>query len=421
MIPVAARPTGRDLARQTFRRVQRHFSPAVALAGKFAGQGSVEEAASGCEITLSDGRTMLDFGSYAVTLLGHRHPAVTAAVRAQLDAMPVSSRSLVNPVAAAAAERLADHLGGRLKRVYLGVNGCDAVEVAVKLARLATGRPRVLAVNGAFHGKSMGALALTHHERFRAGLEPLLAYASHLDTGDPEAVARECAAGDVAAVVFEPIQGENGVMPLDTAVLARWCEDAHAAGAFAVADEIQCGLRRAGERSLALHASLPVDAVLLGKPLGGGVVPLSAAVCSDELYRPLLDDPFRHSATFAGQPLCAAAVPAALTAIEDLADQGAAVSAWMAAGLAELMRAHPGAVTAIRGRGLLWGVDFASKELSGEVQIGLARRGLLVSPCLSRPETLRLLPPLIATRREVDRALDALTSAVEAAEAEVAR
>lgn len=411
----------RDAAKEAFRRVQRHFSPAVALAGKFAGQGAVESAASGCEIVLSDGRAMLDFGSYAVTLLGHRHPAVTAAVRRQLDAMPVSSRTLVNPVAADAAERLVAHLGGRLRRVYFGVNGSDAVEVSIKLARLASGRPRVLAVRGAFHGKSLGALALTHHERFRAGLEPVLPHVTHLDPADPEAVARACAAGDVAAVVFEPIQGENGVVPLDPAVLARWCDDAHAHGAFAIADEIQAGLRRAGEPSLALHAGLPVDAVLLGKPLGGGVVPLSAAVCSDELYRPLLDDPFRHSATFAGQPLCTAAVPAALAAVDELADHGVTISGWMRAGLDELCRAHPDVVTGTRGRGLLWGVDFASPELSGEVQIGLAQRGLLVSPCLSRPETLRLLPPLVATRADVDRAFDALSAAVGAAAAEVSR
>ncbi|MEU8175740.1 aminotransferase class III-fold pyridoxal phosphate-dependent enzyme [Microbispora hainanensis] len=413
--------TAGNAARDAFRRVQRHFSPAVALAGKFAGQGAAEAAASGAEITLTDGRRMLDFGSYAVTLLGHRHPAVTEAVRRQLDAMPVSSRSLVNPVTAEAAERLSEHLGGRLRRVYFGVNGSDAVEVAVKLARLASGRPRVLAVRGAFHGKSLGALALTHHGRFRAGLEPVLPHATHLDPRDPDAVRRACAEGDVAAVVFEPVQGENGVVPLDPGVLARWCEDAHAAGAFAIADEIQTGLRRAGEPSLALHAGLPVDAVLLGKPLGGGVVPISAAVCSDELYRPLLDDPFRHSATFAGQPLCAAAVPAALAAVEGLAGQGETISGRLRAGLAELRRTHPDAVTGTRGRGLLWGVDFASPELSGEVQIGLAQRGLLVSPCLSRPETLRLLPPLVATRADVERAFDALSAAVGAAAVEVSR
>ncbi|MFD0889773.1 aminotransferase class III-fold pyridoxal phosphate-dependent enzyme, partial [Streptosporangium algeriense] len=126
--PGAAAP---DIARVTFRRIQRHMSPGIALSGKFAGQGAVEASASGCEVLLSDGRSVLDFGSYAVTLLGHRNPAVVAAVRSQLDAMPTSTRSLASPVSALAAERVSDYLGGGLNRVYFGINGADAVEAAV--------------------------------------------------------------------------------------------------------------------------------------------------------------------------------------------------------------------------------------------------------------------------------------------------
>ncbi|MEV6236549.1 aspartate aminotransferase family protein [Lentzea sp. NPDC051838] len=401
-------------ARGTFRRIHRHFSPALGLAGKFAGRGAVEVSASGATVTLSDGRTMLDFGSYAVTLLGHRNAAVVDAVRAQLDVLPTSTRSLANPVAAEAAEALVRHLGGGLPRVCFGTNGADAVEAATKLARLATGRTTIAAVAGGYHGKSLGALALTHHHRFRDGLESVLGGTVHLDPGDPHAVAR--LTEPLAALVFEPIQGENGVRILDEDVVRQWCADAKAAGAFVIADEIQVGLRRCGEVSVALAAGLPVDAVLLGKPLGGGVVPLSAAVCSDELYRPLLEDPFRHTATFGGQPLCVAAVPAALEAIEETsAARGTTLSQRMLSGLTAVRDRHPDVVTEVRGRGLLWGVDFRTPDLAGEVQLGLAERGLLVSPCLSRPETLRLLPPLVASDADVATALAALEDAVVAA------
>ncbi|SCG53956.1 aspartate aminotransferase family protein [Micromonospora halophytica] len=410
--PRAGGAPAQQLARETFRRLRAHMSPAMALAGRFAGRGAVEVAAEGCVVRLSDGRRALDFGSYAVTLLGHRNPAVVAAVAEQLTTMPVSTRALGNPVAAVAAEEVVRYLGGVLPRVYFGTNGADAVEVAVKLARLATGRRTVLAVRGAYHGKTMGALALTWHPRFRTGLEALLGGAAHADPADLDAVRRIAAAGDLAAVIFEPVQGENGVLPLDPAVLVRWTADAHAAGAMVISDEIQVGLRRGGVPSIALDLGLPVDAVLLGKPLGGGVVPVSAAVCAERLYRPLIEDAFRHSATFGAQPLGMAAVPAALRAIEAHADDGIRISATLAGGLAELRARHPDVVSEVRGRGLIWGVDFASAEHAGEVSFGLIERGLLVSHCLSRPETLRLLPPIVTTDAEVTQALDALDGAV---------
>lgn len=395
--------------RTAFAQVRQHLAPYLAVAGRIAGDGAVEVAGDASRVELSNGRRVLDFGSYAVTLLGHRHPDVLAAVRRQLDAMPVATRALANPVTADAAARLADYAGAELTRVYFGLSGADAVEAALKLARLASGRPRVLAVEGAYHGKSLGALAVTHNERYRAGLHDVLPAVTHLPPDDPEAVAREVSSGDVAALIFEPVQGENGVRPLDTGVLRAWCSSAADHGAFVIADEIQCGLRRCGERSLAVASGLPVDAVLLGKPLGGGVLPLSAAVCHPRMYAPLLTDPVIHSATFSGHPLACAALPATLHAIESLADHGRVLARLMGDGLADLARRHP-VVAEVRGLGLLWGVDLSSARLAGAAISALARAGLLVSPCLSSPQTLRLAPPLVAGEPEVAEALGILDS-----------
>ncbi|MDI5970781.1 aminotransferase class III-fold pyridoxal phosphate-dependent enzyme [Streptomyces sp. SL13] len=408
-----AHPDTRDAdADVVFGRLRAHQSAKLALTGRFAGRGAVETGAQGARVQLSDGRSMLDFGSYAVTLLGHRHPGVTAAVRRQLDVMPTSTRSLANPVTAAAAECLAAYFGGVLPKVYFGLNGSDAVEVSVKLARLASGRDRVLAVNGGFHGKTLGALALTHSPLFRAGLRGCAVDVTHIDAADPGAVAREAARGDVAAVVFEPVQGENGARPIAPEVLRRWTRDARAHGVFAVADEIQCGLRRCGERSVALAEGLAVDAVLVGKPLGGGVVPLSAVVCTPQLYAPLAADPFLHSATFGGHPLSCAALPAALTAIEERAAHGAGLATAIEAGLRTLAARHSRLVRGVTGRGLLWGVDFAVPHAAGEVVVELANAGLVVSPCLSRPTTVRLLPSLATTHAQLAEALGILDGAL---------
>lgn len=416
-IEESAKGDSKESAKDTFRRVKRHFSPALALAGKFTGQGAVEAAAEGSRVTLSDGRSMLDFGSYAVALLGHRNPAVVAAVRAQLDVMPASTRTVQSPVPPLAAESLTGYLGGGLDRVFFGCGGADAVEVSVKLARMATGRTSVIAVEGAFHGKTLGALALTDNPRFKKGVEPLLQGVVHVAPDDPEAVAKVVREQEVAAVIFEPVQAENGVRLLDETVLARWCEDAHAHGALVIADEIQVGLRRCGPRSVALAAGLPVDGVLLGKPLGGGVVPVSAAVCNDRLYAPLLSDPLLHTATFSGHPLGTAVIPAALDAIERQAENGARVAAAMERGLADLRGQYPDALIEVRGRGLLWGMDFRSPEMAGDVLTGLAQAGLVVSPCISRPTTIRLLPPIVATDQDVEEALSLLGEAMAKAAA----
>jgi putrescine aminotransferase len=399
-------------ARDVFTRIKRHLPANLAIIGRLAGRGAVEIEAQGSRVRLSDGRHAIDFGSYAVTLLGHGHPDVVAAVRRQLDLMPTATRLLANPVTASAAATLTEYVGGGLTRVYFGANGTDVVEAVLKLARLATGRARILAVEGAFHGKSLGALALTHHARYRSGLEPHLVNVTHLPPTDPGAVSRAIAHGDVAALIFEPVQGENGVRPLDLSVLRHWCTAAAAAGVFVIADEIQTGLRRCGERSLALAAALPVDAVLLGKPLGGGVMPLSAAVCGERLYAPLIADPMVHTATFAGHPLACAALPATLDAIETLAVRGTAIAASLGHGLTELRRRYPALVRDVRGSGLLWALEMNSADTAGGLVIQLAQDGLIVSPCMSRPSSLRLLPPMVATDADLREALDLLDCAL---------
>jgi putrescine aminotransferase len=394
----------------TFDVLKRHVSPGLALSYKFAGSDAVEEYAEGALVRLSDGREVVDFGSYAVMLLGHRHPAIIEAVRYQLERMPTATRSFANPVVAEFIEALLERCGSPLKRVWLGSDGADAVEVAVKLARRRTGRPRILAVKHAFHGKTLGAVALTWNPAFRVGLERHVGHVTHVCAGDPEAVRREVEAGDVAALIVEPIQGEGGVRPLDPAVLRRWSADVHGAGGFLISDEIQAGLRRCGPLSPAVALDLKPDAVLFGKALGGGIMPLAAMVATAELQQPLAADPTWHSATFGGHPLACAAGRAALTAIDELAERAEAIARRFQSALYSLASEHREIVIEFRGAGLMWGIEFATPALAGTVLTQLVDRGLLVSPCLSSVRTIRLLPPMVVTDEQLDHAFDVLST-----------
>jgi len=405
----------REPVTPVFEALRRHGPPGAALGAKLAGGGAIEIEALGATTRLSDQRELVDFGSYGVTLLGHRHPAVTSAVVRQLGRMPTATRTLANPALARLMTELVNRLDGRLTKVWFGSDGADAVELALKLARRRTGRSRVLAVRGAFHGKTLGALALTFNPAFRAGLEPLLASVAHLDPVDPEAVLREVDAGDVAAIVFEPVQGEAGVRPLAPAVLRRWAADARAAGVYVISDEVQVGLRRCGDVSLALAAGIEPDAVLFGKALGGGVVPLSAVVATEDLYAPLAADPTWHTATFAGHPLSCAAGAAALAAIDELAPRGRRLAQRLDQGLEGLRAEHPAVVCEVRGAGLLWGLELASESIAGAALVELASRGLLVSPCLCSGTTIRLLPPMVTTDQQLERAFEALSAALSCA------
>jgi putrescine aminotransferase len=393
---------------QAFQLARQHLPPGLALLQKIAGGGEVESSAEGAEVRLSDGRVVLDLGSYAVTLLGHRHPDVVAALDHQLGLLPTSTRTLCNPTTVRLAARLVAALEpGRLTRVWFGLNGSDVVDLALRLARTTTGRNRVLAVRRGFHGKGLGALAVTWSARYRRGAEGILPLVTHLRPDDAGAVSHAVTAGDVAAMIVEPIQGEGGVWPLDPAILARWAADARAAGVFVIADEIQTGLGRCGPIAVSVESGLQPDAVLLGKALGGGVLPLSAMVATDALYAPLLDDPFLHTATFGGHPLCCAAGIAALDAVLALAARGQKIGVRFGQELEGLRRRYPALIVDVRGRGLMWGVELAP-HMAGTVLLEIARNGLLFAPCLDQPEVLRLLPPLVINDRQIDRALEIL-------------
>lgn len=391
-----------------FATAMAHLPPGTAQRQRVLGSGAVEVRGDGAEVTLSDGRTVLDFGSYAVPLFGHRPAAVTEAVRAALDELPVSTRMLANPYPTRLAARLVSLIDpGRLSRVWFGLNGSDAVEAALKLAIARTGRPRVLAVRGGFHGKSMGALAVSYDPGLRDPVRGFLGEVRHLDL-EPDAVRRAAAQAPFAALIVEPVQGEGGGHALPPDLLREWSADVHAAGGFVVADEIQCGLRRCGPLSIAVAEGLAPDAVLLGKPLGGGVMPLSAMVGTQELFSPFGMDPFFHTTTFGGHPASCAAGLAALDLLEKLDGYFGPLGSKLAAGVAGLAGAYPDVIAQARCAGIFCALEFRDEAQAGLAVLDAARRGLLLAPCLTAPKVIRLLPPVVTSDEQLGSALTIL-------------
>lgn len=385
----------------------------------------------GTRVWDAEGREYLDFmAGISVNNLGHCHPRVVEAIRAQAGDLIHCSNLYHNPPQAALARRLAEaSIGGR---VFFCNSGAEAVEAAIKLARRrwwrrrggdgggvasgaaggggadapGVGVPRVVAFHGAFHGRTLAALAATG--RYLDGFAPLPPGFVHIpfnDLGAAAAVMDE----NVCAVLVEPVQGEGGVVPADPAFLSGLRDLCDRTGALLIFDEIQTGLGRTGRMFAYEHYGVLPDVLTLAKALGGGL-PLGAVVARGEAAQAFR--PGDHGSTFGGNPVACAAALAALDVLaeEELPARAAALGDHFAARLRELAGRHAG-VRQVRGLGLMVGM-----ELSVPVRplVETCReRGLLANGTAER--VLRFLPPLVVTREEIDRAVDILEAVLAGA------
>ena len=387
------------------------------LLGVFGDPALVLVEGQGCRVTDADGRRYLDLlAGIAVNSLGHAHPAWVRAVAEQAGRLAHVSNLFTTPeVIELARELLEVTAAPSGSHVFFANSGSEANEAAFKLARRhgrehpdAQGRPRtrVLALEHAFHGRTMGSLALTAKEAYRAPFEPLPGGVSHVPA-TVEALAAELD-DTVAALIVEPVQGEAGVRGLPEGYLARARELTREHGALLIVDEVQSGIGRTGDW-LASTAQLPggefPDAVTLAKGLGGGF-PIGALLTAGPEVSGLLGAG-QHGTTFGGNPLAAAAALATVRTIRDegLLENARAVGEHLAARLRDV----PG-VTVVRGHGLLVGLDLVQGAPDDAVAprlVAAARdAGFLVNA--TGPATVRLAPPLIVTRQEVDTFVSAL-------------
>lgn len=382
---------------RVIERYRRHLSRGRALFGQVSG-GITEVASSGAWVIAADGRRLLDCGGYGVFIHGHRHPAVVAAVRRQLDTHPLATRVLLEPVTAAAAEALSLAAPPGLQHVHFVNSGAEATETAFKLARI-LGHAVMIATRGGFHGKTMGALSLTGNPAFADPFAPLLGGVEHIPYGDLAAMESALARhGNRACVVLEPVQGEAGVVLPPTGYLSGVESACRRHGALLVVDEIQTGLGRTGRWWGGDHEGLTPDLMLVGKGLSGGVVPAAAVLATKAAYAPFDADPFLHSSTFAGSPLaCAAALAAVQTiAREGLVERAREIGARLLAGLHEVLTARlGGSLIETRGQGLLVGAEFSDPGVVGELVLALLTEGVIVSTSLNQHRVLRFTPPAV--------------------------
>ncbi|MCL6594934.1 MAG: putrescine aminotransferase [Firmicutes bacterium] len=363
------------------------------------------------------GRRYLDcLGGYGIYTLGHRHPRVVEAVRRQLDKQALHSQELIDPLRAYLAYLLAMVAPGDLAYAYFTNSGAETVEMAIKLARLATGRAGIVAAVNGFHGKTMGALSATGRGTYRQPYLPLVPGFSHVPFGDARAMERHVhgliAVGEApAAVLLEPIQGEGGVhVPPDDYLPAvrRLCDET---GTLLILDEIQTGMGRTGALFACDHWDVAPDVLCLAKALGGGVMPIGAIVARPHLWKRMEENPFLlGSSTFGGNPLACAAAIAALdvTLREDIPGQARQKGERLLAGLAVLRRRYPEVLLDVRGRGLLIGMEFADDRAGYRVAKGLFDQGILVGGTLNNARVVRIEPPAVIGEEDIDRVLEAL-------------
>lgn len=366
---------------------------------------------SGAEVWDAEGRRYLDLlGGIAVNALGHAHPAVVEAVTAQISTLGHTSNLVITEPPLALAEKLLELLDARDAKVLLCNSGAEANEAAFKIARR-TGRPDIVAAEGAFHGRTMGALALTGQPAKRAPFEPMPPGVSHVPYGDVAAL-DAAVSTDTAAVFLEPIMGEAGVIVPPEGYLRAAREITAARGALLVLDEVQTGIGRTGawfahQRRDGVDARWAPDVVTLAKGLGGGL-PIGA--CIGIGAAGALLEPGQHGTTFGGNPVCCAAALAVLTTIESdgLLEHVNLVGKTIASGIEDL--AHP-LVREVSGAGLHIGVGLA-RPVSAGVVTAARDAGFLINN--ATPDRLRLAPPLVLTEAQAGEFLAALPSILEA-------
>lgn len=343
---------------------------------------------SGATVWDADGNAYLDMlGGIAVNALGHAHPEVVHAVREQVGELGHTSNLYINQPTVRLAERLLEVAGVADNGKVMFVNsGAEANEAALKLSRL-TGRGKVVACEGGFHGRTMGALSMTGQPSKRDPFAPLLPGVEHVPYGDAEAL-RAAVDSDTAAVFMEPVLGEAGVQPAPEGYLRAAREIATASGALLVLDEVQTGVARTGPWFAYQRAGITPDVITLAKGLGGGL-PLGAVIgigAAGDLLRP-----GQHGTTFGGNPVCCAAGLAVLDVIarDNLDEHVQVLGKEIATGIEELD--HPG-VVGVRGAGLLLGIELRESN-AAQVTRSAQAAGYLINPVT--PNTIRLAPPLI--------------------------
>lgn len=420
--PVVTEEQGKQIVEESKSNFAEHFNrgwleyrKAVTEAGDWA---ATEWTGAGAVFRDVLGREYIDcLGGYGMMDLGWSHPEVIAAVKAQLGRTPMPSQELIDPLRGVLARLLAEITPGDIKYSFFGASGTEAIEGALKLAKMYTRRSGFIVAVKAFHGQTMGSLSMIGKADFRQPAGVLYGgpvyYVPYGDAGAVEKQFDICQAigVDIAAVLMESIQGEAGAIVPPDDFWPRLRAVTRAYGALLIADEVQTGLGRTGKLWGVDHWSVAPDILAAGKSLGGGVMPVSAFCSTEEIWQVMMyPNPFIHTSTTGGGGLaCSAAIAAINVTLRDrLWEAAAAKGDYLIRKLNELAAHYPQIYRGVTGKGLLIGQHFNDAGIGYKVAAGLFRRGVLVAGTLTSAHTIRIEPPLVITYEQIDAVLDRL-------------
>jgi putrescine aminotransferase len=360
-------------------------------------------------------------GGFGIYTCGHRNPEILETVKAQLDHQALHSQELLDPLRGYLAKAVADITPGDLEKCFFTNGGAEAVEMALKLARIATGGSWFISTVGAFHGKSMGAVSMAGKGTYRIPYLPMVQQVQHVEYGNAldirKALRNLLAVGErVAGVILEPIQGEAGIIIPPEGYLQEVREICDEYGVALIFDEIQTGMGRTGTMFRCEAEGVVPDIMTFGKAFGGGIMPITGIICRPHMWtQELIDNPWLlGSPTFGGNPLaCSAALATIKYMLEhDIPGQCASKGEYLIAGLKNLKEKYPGVITDVRGIGLMIGVEFVTSEVGYSVAKGMFARRVLTAGTLVNAKCIRFEPAAVISTEDMDQIISRMDEAL---------
>ncbi len=410
-----SRDQAENLGDEIIEKYRKYVNPGIANILKFSGFAIPEYDASGAIIRDVAGNEYIDcVGGYGAFSLGHRHPKVVEAVRNQMEKECLKSHYFMSIELAELCELMAEVLPGDICYSFICNSGTEAVEGALKAARMHTQRIEFIGTENGFHGKTFGSLSVSGRDVYKKGLEPLLPECKVIPFGDIDAM--ESAVSDkTAAVILEIVQGEGGVNISPDGYIQAVRKICDKNGALLIVDEVRTGFGRTGRMFAVEHFDIVPDIVTMGKALGGGVMPVGAFSAKPDIWNSLFrENPYFHSTTFGGNPLaCAAGIAAIKTTMEEnLVERSREMGKYMLYSLKTIKEKFSDVVADVRGLGMVAGIEFAVDDFAALVIAGCGRRHVLAAYSLNNPRVVRLEPPFIIEKEQIDRALEALGESI---------
>lgn len=361
-------------------------------------------------------------GGFGIYTCGHRNPEIIETVKAQLNHQALHSQELLDPLRGYLAKAVADITPGDLEKCFFTNGGAEAVEMALKLARIATGGSWYISTVGAFHGKSMGAVSMAGKGTYRTPYTPMVQQVQHVEYGAAEDIRKavrnlKTVGEKVAAVILEPIQGEAGIIIPPKGYLREVRQICDEYGAALIFDEIQTGMGRTGTMFRCEAEEVVPDIMTFGKAFGGGIMPITGIICRPHMWtQELIDNPWLlGSPTFGGNPLaCSAAIATIKYMLEnDIPGQCAEKGDYLLNGLKKLAKKYPSVIDDVRGAGLMIGLEFVTSDVGYCVAKGMFARRVLTAGTLVNAKCIRFEPAAVITYEDMDNVLARLEEALE--------